>query len=52
MAANARLLPPGTDRTASLDAVARQRADLDPPEYPFLGRAASRLATTTTASSS
>ncbi|MGW8374920.1 TetR family transcriptional regulator [Streptomyces sp. ODS28] len=40
---NARSVPPGTDRTAFLDGVARTWAELDPEEYPFVREVAGRL---------
>jgi AcrR family transcriptional regulator len=43
-AANARLMPPGTDREAALTAVAAQWAQLSPATYPFVRRMAARLA--------
>lgn len=42
-AANARLFPPGTDRTAFLGAVAGRWAQLDPATYPFLRGVATQL---------
>ncbi len=42
-AANARLLPRETDRTAFLGAVAALWAQLDPAEYPFVRQMATRL---------
>ncbi|MFJ6730498.1 TetR/AcrR family transcriptional regulator [Streptomyces sp. NPDC091281] len=42
-AAGARLLPPGTDRSAFLSTVADRWAGLAPEEYPFVRRMADRL---------
>lgn len=42
-AANARVLPRGTGRSAFLAAVAARWAQLDPAEYPFVHRAATQL---------
>ncbi|MGC2774389.1 MAG: TetR/AcrR family transcriptional regulator C-terminal domain-containing protein [Bradyrhizobium sp.] len=42
-AANARLIPRGTDRSAFLATVAAQWAQLDPAEYPFVRRVATQL---------
>ncbi|RYG55880.1 TetR/AcrR family transcriptional regulator, partial [bacterium] len=42
-AANARLLPQGTDRVAFLGTVAARWAQLDPTEYPFLHQVAMQL---------
>jgi AcrR family transcriptional regulator len=42
-AANARLVPRGTDRSAFLAAVAARWAQLDPAEYPFVRQVATQL---------
>jgi AcrR family transcriptional regulator len=42
-AAGARLIPPDTDRSAFLAAVAAQWAQLDPAQYPFVHHAAAQL---------
>ena len=42
-AANARLVPSGTDRTAFLAAVAARWEQLDPAEYPFVHQVATQL---------
>jgi AcrR family transcriptional regulator len=42
-AAGARLLPPGTDRTAFLATAAAQWAQLDPAQYPFVRQVAAEL---------
>jgi AcrR family transcriptional regulator len=42
-AAGARLLSPGTDRTAFLAAVAARWAQLDPAQYPFVHQVAAQL---------
>lgn len=42
-AANARLVPPGTDRSAFLASVAAQWAQLDPAEYPFVRQVATQF---------
>ena len=42
-AANARLLPQGTDRTAALGAVAASWTELDPARYPFVHHLATKL---------
>jgi AcrR family transcriptional regulator len=42
-AANARLVPPGTDRSAFLASVAAQWAQLDPAQYPFVRQMATQL---------
>jgi AcrR family transcriptional regulator len=42
-AANARLLPPGTDRTEFLGAAAQRWAQLDPAQYPFVRQIATQL---------
>src|SRR5262249_7631769 len=42
-AANARLIPRGTDRSAFLAAVAARWAQLDPAEYPFVRQVATQL---------
>jgi AcrR family transcriptional regulator len=43
-AAGARLLAPGTDRSAFLASVAARWAQLDPAEYPFMRQVATQLA--------
>ena len=43
-AANARLLPPGTDRVDFLTSVANEWSQLDPDQYPFVRRVARQLA--------
>jgi AcrR family transcriptional regulator len=42
-AANARLLPQGTDRTAALGTVAASWTELDPARYPFVHHLATKL---------
>jgi AcrR family transcriptional regulator len=42
-AANARLLPQGTDRTAALGAIAASWTELDPARYPFVHHLATKL---------
>jgi hypothetical protein len=42
-AANARLLAPGTDRSAVLATVAARWAQLDPAEFPFMRQVATQL---------
>jgi AcrR family transcriptional regulator len=42
-AANARLVPPGTDRSTFLASVAAQWAQLDPAQYPFVRQMATQL---------
>ncbi|MBO9559965.1 MAG: TetR/AcrR family transcriptional regulator C-terminal domain-containing protein [Caulobacter sp.] len=42
-AANARLMPPGTDRDAALAAFAAEWTKLDPAEHPFVRKMAARL---------
>jgi AcrR family transcriptional regulator len=42
-AANARLLPQGTDRTAALDTIAASWTELDPARYPFVHHLATKL---------
>jgi AcrR family transcriptional regulator len=42
-AANARLLPQGTDRTAALDTIAASWTELDPARYPFIHHLATKL---------
>jgi AcrR family transcriptional regulator len=42
-AANARLVPPGTDRSTFLASVAAQWAQLDPADYPFVRQMATQL---------
>lgn len=42
-AANARLAPPGTDRSVFLAAIAAEWAQLDPAEYPFVREVATQL---------
>lgn len=43
-AANARLLPPGTDRVAFLTTIATEWSNLDGDKYPFVRRVARQLA--------
>ncbi len=42
-AANARLLPQGTDRTAALGTIAASWTELDPARYPFIHHLATKL---------